>query len=106
MCHRGREALQVHRGVEVGRSLYGLSAWPEKADPRKERAMSRECDLLEKCGFFKKYQPTRDLACRGFIQQYCRGPKMNECKRKQYRRNHGISPSDDMMPNGQTMAEG
>jgi hypothetical protein len=68
--------------------------------------MSRECDLLEKCGFFKKYQPTRDLACRGFIQQYCRGPKMNECKRKQYRRNHGISPSDDMMPNGQTMAEG
>lgn len=62
--------------------------------------MSQECELLETCGFFKKYQATKDLVCKGFIQQYCCGPKMNECKRKQYRQEHGSPPSDDMMPTG------
>jgi len=59
-----------------------------------------KCELLEKCGFFKKYKETKDLACRGFIQMYCEGPKMNECKRKEYRKEHGAPPSDDMMPGG------
>ncbi|MEW5948151.1 MAG: hypothetical protein AB1711_01915 [Thermodesulfobacteriota bacterium] len=61
------------------------------------------CELLEKCGFFKKYQGAKDLACRGFINQYCNGPKMNECKRKEYRKKHGTPPPDDMLPNGLTM---
>jgi hypothetical protein len=61
----------------------------------------QECELLEECGFFKKYQATKDLACKGFIQQYCKGPKMNQCRRKEYRQAHGKPPSDDMMPNGQ-----
>ncbi len=59
-----------------------------------------QCELLEKCGFFKKYQDIKKLACKGFIRQYCKGPKMNICKRKQYRQEHGVPPSDDMMPNG------
>jgi hypothetical protein len=62
--------------------------------------MAQECELLAKCGFFAKYQATKDLACRGFINVYCRGDKMNECRRKQYRQQHGVAPSDDMMPNG------
>lgn len=63
--------------------------------------MEKVCDLLDKCGFFKKYQITKEYACKGFIQMYCRGPKMNECKRKEYRLKNGTPPSDDMLPTGQ-----
>jgi hypothetical protein len=81
----------------------GNVSQPEETKLTKEIRMAQECELLDKCGFFKKYQPTKDLACKGFIQQYCRGPKMTECKRKEHRQKHGIPPSDDMMPNGDTM---
>jgi hypothetical protein len=63
--------------------------------------MENQCEHLEKCGFFKKYQETKNLACRGFINLYCKGPKMSECKRLEYRNKNGVPPSDDMMPNGQ-----
>ena len=62
--------------------------------------MSEVCELLEKCGYFKKYKESKELVCHGFIQQYCKGPKQNECKRKEYRQKHGVPPSDDMMPSG------
>ena len=65
--------------------------------------MAQECELLEKCGFFKKHQSSNDLACKGFINQYCRGARMNECKRKEYRKQHGAPPSDDMTPSGITL---
>ncbi len=68
--------------------------------------MAQECELLVKCGFFKKYQTTKDLACKGFIMQYCTGPKMNECVRKQYRQEHGTPPCDDLMPSGQMIVIG
>ncbi|MBN1531623.1 MAG: hypothetical protein JXA20_03075 [Spirochaetes bacterium] len=63
--------------------------------------MSQECELLEKCGFFKKYNEINSLACRGFIANYCKGPKIDQCKRKEYRNRYGVPPSDDMMPDGQ-----
>lgn len=63
--------------------------------------MTNECILLEKCGFFKKYQTTKDLACKGFIELYCRGPKQSECKRMEFRKQNGVPPVDDMMPTGQ-----
>ncbi len=65
--------------------------------------MDMKCELLEKCGFFKKYQVSKDLACRGFTRTFCNGPKMNECRRKEYRQHHGAPPPDDMMPNGAMM---
>lgn len=63
--------------------------------------MKKECRLLKDCSFFTKFKEINNLACQGFIHQYCRGPKMNECKRKQYLEKHGTPPPDDMMPNGQ-----
>ena len=66
--------------------------------------MEQECQSLVKCGFLKKYQATKDLACKGFILQFCKGPNMNECKRMQYRLKNGAPPSDDMMPNGQMIS--
>lgn len=65
--------------------------------------MAQECELLEKCGFFRAHQASNDLACKGFISQYCRGPHMGRCKRKEYREKHGAPPPDDMMPNGQML---
>jgi len=73
----------------------------------KEKIMEQpemKCQLLEKCGFFKKYQNTADLACKGFIRTYCKGSMMNECKRMEYRKQHGVPPADDMMPSGHVMA--
>lgn len=66
--------------------------------------MSQECELLRTCGFFRKYQNTKNLASKGFIIQYCRGPEMSQCKRKEYRVQYGKPPSDDMLPNGLMIA--
>jgi hypothetical protein len=66
--------------------------------------MADRCELLDKCGFFQKYASSKELACRGFIAKYCKGPSMSDCKRKKYRLEHGKSPSDDMLPNGLMMA--
>jgi hypothetical protein len=65
--------------------------------------MSDNCELLDSCGFFKKYRNTKESACLGFISQYCNGPKMNQCERKKYREANGTPPPDDMMPNGYTI---
>ncbi len=62
------------------------------------------CERIEKCGFFKKYQDTKNLACKGFVNQFCNGPHMNECKRKEYSEKNGCPPVDDMMPNGVMIA--
>jgi major membrane immunogen (membrane-anchored lipoprotein) len=62
-----------------------------------------DCELLENCGFFRKYQGSNEFACKAFIEQYCKGSKMNQCKRKEYRNQHGEPPSDDMLPTGGMM---
>lgn len=67
--------------------------------------MSVECELLGMCGFFKKFQDTKELACKGFIAQYCKGDKMDLCERKKYRKEHGVPPDDNMMPNGMVISE-
>lgn len=63
--------------------------------------MENQCELLEKCGFFRKYESSKELACKGFINQYCKGPKQSECKRLEFRQKNGVPPVDDMMPSGQ-----
>lgn len=66
--------------------------------------MNKECINLKNCGFFIKYAATKDLACKGFIARYCKGEKMIECKRMLYKKEHGIAPSNDMMPTGQLIS--
>ena len=63
-----------------------------------------ECELLSSCGFFQKHFETKELACAGFIRQYCQGAKMDQCARKKYREEHSVPPPDDMLPNGTMMA--
>ena len=67
--------------------------------------MSNKCELLTNCGFFNKYRPVNELACKWFVKEYCLGIKMDECKRKEYRIQTGELPNDDLMPNGQVAKE-
>lgn len=62
--------------------------------------LSISCDLLNDCGFFAKYGKSKNLACKGFVVRYCEGSEQEACQRKQYRREHGVKPPVDMMPNG------
>ncbi len=59
------------------------------------------CELLDNCGFFKAYQESKNLACKGFMSEYCMGDKMDQCRRKEYKMTHGIAPPDNMLPTGQ-----
>ncbi len=67
--------------------------------------MLDECKKLKKCRFFKKYEKTNDLACKGFIKTYCKGEKMHACKRREYMEKKACAPPDDMMPNGFMMLQ-
>jgi hypothetical protein len=80
--------------------LLPISGGGERVSRERRRRMDSKCELLEKCGFFRKYKAQNDTACRGFIRMYCNGPQMDECRRKAYRMQHGAPPTDDMMPNG------
>ncbi|HPJ89568.1 MAG TPA: hypothetical protein PK466_05410 [Thermotogota bacterium] len=62
--------------------------------------MSKDCEFLSGCGFFKKYDTSKVIVCKGFIRKYCKGEKQSDCKRKVYKKQHGTPPPDDMMPNG------
>lgn len=62
--------------------------------------MEKSCEMLENCGFFRKYGELNILACNGLIKMYCRGDRQYECVRRQYRMEHGVPPPDDMLPNG------
>jgi hypothetical protein len=63
-----------------------------------------ECELLETCGLFRKYQATDGLACEWFIGHYCVEPGITDCKRRRHYLLHGTSPSDDMLPTGVMIA--
>ncbi len=67
--------------------------------------MAKECESLAACGFFKKYDCSKVMICKGFIRKYCKGSKQDECKRKMYKKEHGTPPPDDMMPNGLMVKE-
>jgi hypothetical protein len=67
--------------------------------------VSQECENLNTCGFFQKHRATRELTCRGFVNLYCTGGRMNECKRREYREKNGRPAPDDMLPNGKEISE-
>lgn len=70
----------------------------------RDGAMAKECNLMAKCGFFNKYRSTKELVCIGSIRQYCMGPKLDECKRKEHRKKTGSAAPEDMMPSGEIFA--
>lgn len=67
--------------------------------------MVETCELLEGCGFFAKYSESKKEECLGFIKEYCIGEKKDECQRKAFKEKNGISPDDNMTPNGYMVVE-
>jgi hypothetical protein len=66
--------------------------------------MMAECERLETCGFFRKYQKSHAGACRTLIETYCLKKESSErCVRKKLFQETGSSPDDDVMPTGQTV---
>jgi len=64
-----------------------------------------DCEHIVGCGFFKKYQSTKDMACQGFILLYCKGTKKEVCKRREHRQKTGTPPPDNMSPSGVVLAD-
>jgi hypothetical protein len=58
------------------------------------------CEMIDKCGFLIRYRPTNELACRGFVNRYCKGEMKELCKRKAYKLTNGTPPPDNMLPTG------
>lgn len=66
------------------------------------KGVAMECEFLQGCAFFNKYKEILGPAYDGFVIIYCKGKKMEECKRRQYRIEHGTPPFDEMLPSGAT----
>ncbi len=67
-----------------------------------------ECGNIDNCAFFEKYEEEKgnSLALKGFINQYCKGTKMDECVRKEVSRKLGgpHKVPDNMMPDGNAIS--
>jgi len=63
--------------------------------------LSTDCEFITKCGYYKKYGGTGTKVHRDFLLEYCRGPKGSVCSRKQYRKENGKPPLDEMLPTGE-----
>jgi len=64
-----------------------------------------ECDILPRCGFFKKHGTSHQLVCQSLIIKYCKGSEMQNCKRLEYNKNYGTPPPDNMLPSGLMLKE-
>jgi hypothetical protein len=58
------------------------------------------CQFLDKCAFFIQYKDLLGSAYDGFVRMYCKGPRLEKCKRRQFRLEKGVPPAQDMLPNG------
>ena len=66
--------------------------------------MDEKCELLDKCGFFKNYKGNTEVTKHGWIRLFCESKEKSEqCKRKQYRKENGLPPADNMAPTGKTL---
>lgn len=63
--------------------------------------MSEYCELLEKCGFFRKFNESSEVVTEGWIKNFCENQEKSEkCERKKFRKSHGKPPADNMTPTG------
>jgi hypothetical protein len=79
----------------------------DQKDRYKEKALRlmADCELLPKCAFFNKYKRYSGVT-KCFIEEYCKDiTKSEKCQRKILKIKMGVSPPEDLMPNGK-MIEG
>ena len=64
-----------------------------------------ECENLDDCYFFIEFGENPDVDCEEIIQLYCKGPKMAECKRKEFKDQQGYPPPPDILPDGTSIKD-
>ena len=57
-----------------------------------------DCEHVERCGFFRKFQSRKSLVWKAMVKQHCESGK--ECVRRLMINNGEAPPSDDLMPVG------
>ena len=74
--------------------------------------MTEKCELLEKCGFFKRYREqggNKEVVeedIEAWINKYCNDiENSNNCKRKQVRNKTGKPPADNVSPEGDILLD-
>ncbi len=66
--------------------------------------MANQCELLDKCGFFKNFKGNTEVLKQGWIRMYCQSrEKSMKCKRKEIRQKTGSPPPDNMAPTGKML---
>ncbi len=54
----------------------------------------KTCSRFKHCGFIKKYKDTG--VYNNLIEIYCKGNKKKECNRREFNKEKGYSPKDNM----------
>lgn len=63
--------------------------------------MSEKCKIIEKCGFFLRYEGSSEATNQGWIRMFCgSADKSVECKRKLHYQQTRELPPDNMTPTG------
>lgn len=62
--------------------------------------MVNECRKFAKCSFLEKYKDDPAVDCQHFVDVYCKGPRMKECKRMEFLLTHCRQASEDLSPDG------
>lgn len=66
--------------------------------------MSRPCEFLATCGFFRRSQGSSDALIQSWVRIFCDSTaKAQECERKRYRETRGEDPPDNMAPTGRLL---
>ncbi len=63
--------------------------------------MTKQCERLEGCSFFKFYKRDSDDIVNNWIELFCENlEKSEQCERKKYFKKHGEPPKKNMCPTG------
>jgi hypothetical protein len=66
--------------------------------------MRKQCELLEKCGFFINYNEGVGVLEKAWIRMYCKSLETSDsCERKMFRKQTGRLPVDNMAPTGKML---
>jgi hypothetical protein len=60
-----------------------------------------QCELLERCGFFRAFKGNSEVVTNGWIKMFCENVDKSEyCERKKTRTRTGVPPEDNVAPTG------
>ena len=68
--------------------------------------MQADCEFLDECLFFLKYNNRESIAWKGLIRIYCKGGLPFLCERRRRFLDTGRQPGENTMPTGKLVSRG